>query len=823
MQLEVELAARKKTKIDAPTEEEQHGFVEGAKEIEEVRIPEFMDQTRLPYAWSVIRERALVDSRDGLKPVQRRILWTLYEDKVLPSREFMKVARLAGNVLRYHPHGNTSVEDALVRMAQPYSLRVPLIWGKGSFGAHPGDEAAASRYIEAKLNKEAVELLDEIPSGSVKMIPNFDDTLKEPEVLPVRWPVGVINGSQGIAVGYAANMPQHNPTETLKACKLLLRKPNASIEEVMQVMPGPDFWTGGQVIGIDGVQEYFRTGKGTFTVRAKYKQEQQTRGKVRFTFYELPPNVSCESIVQKVRNLIKTDAKFKEGIARVDDLTGRVNDNDVRLLIETKAGSNSQEILAMLFKKTELQSKFSVNNTVVSGGFPKTMGIRELLLEFLELRKQCVLTRSQNYKEKKLARIHQIDGLLAILLDVDKAIAIIRKSDSQEDARVKLMKAFKIDEGQANYVLDMQLRKLTRQDSDALKAEDQQLKEDIDALDKILTDEKELRKVINAELDKEIKIIGRPRLMEITGLTDEEAKNNEKQMLADIRREGNDTQTFMYVTTDGRLFKTPNKMTTISDWRSDPSMKPVEPFVSSFKTTTQARLGIVGTDGREYAVSASFLRNGEDTTMSKMANLPKGVKPITVLPDDDRQVLVASADGMIRKMNLNTNGKWDGNRPFVKLADGDRLVSVIDLSNTIKNSTVLIITQLGKVVRFNLDDVSPVSLGSQLIKGMNLKKDDKVAAVVVARPDAESLVTMSRSTIKVTPLSDITVSNRGGAGVMLHPLDKLNGVVSDRIETAAVDGVLMSAKNKVVGLPDATPRAAKPTVNMNIGAKLASL
>lgn len=823
MQLEVELAARKKTKIDAPTEEEQHGFVEGAKEIEEVRIPEFMDQTRLPYAWSVIRERALVDSRDGLKPVQRRILWTLYEDKVLPSREFMKVARLAGNVLRYHPHGNTSVEDALVRMAQPYSLRVPLIWGKGSFGAHPGDEAAASRYIEAKLNKEAVELLDEISSGSVKMIPNFDDTLKEPEVLPVRWPVGVINGSQGIAVGYAANMPQHNPTETLKACKLLLRKPNASLEEVMQVMPGPDFWTGGQVIGIDGVQEYFRTGKGTFTVRAKYKQEQQTRGKVRFTFYELPPNVSCESIVQKVRNLIKTDAKFKEGIARVDDLTGRVNDNDVRLLIETKAGSNSQEILAMLFKKTELQSTFSVNNTVVSGGFPKMMGIRELLLEFLELRKQCVLTRSQNYKEKKLARIHQIDGLLAILLDVDKAIAIIRKSDSQEDARVKLMKAFKIDEGQANYVLDMQLRKLTRQDSDALKAEDQQLKEDIDALDKILTDDKELRKVINAELDKEIKIIGRPRLMEITGLTDEEAKNNEKQMLADIRREGNDTQTFMYVTTDGRLFKTPNKMTTISDWRSDPSMKPVEPFVSSFKTTTQARLGIVGTDGREYAVSASFLRNGEDTTMSKMASLPKGVNPVTILPDDERQVLVASADGMIRKMNLTTNGKWDGNRPFVKLADGDRLVSVIDLSNVIKNSTVLIITQLGKVIRFNLDDVSPVSLGSQLIKGMNLKKDDKVAAVVVARPDAESLVTMSRSTIKVTPLSDITVNNRGGAGVMLHPLDKLNGVVSDRIEAAAVDGVLMSAKNKVVGLPDATPRAAKPTVNMNIGSRLASL
>ncbi len=819
----MEVALARKTKIDKPTDEEQHGFVEGAKEIEEVRIPEFMDQTRLPYAWSVIRERALVDSRDGLKPVQRRILWTLYEDKVLPSKEFMKVARLAGNVLRYHPHGNTSVEDALVRMAQPYSLRVPLIWGKGSFGAHPGDEAAASRYIEAKLNREAIELLDEIPSGSVRMIPNFDDTLKEPEVLPVRWPVGVINGSSGIAVGYAANMPQHNPTETLKACKLLLRKPDASLKEVMRVMPGPDFWTGGEVVGIDGVQEYFRTGKGTFTVRAKYKQEQQSRGKVRFTFYELPPNVSCESIVQKVRNLIKNDAKFKQGVSRVDDLTGRVNDNDVRLLIETKVGSNPQEILALLFKKTDLQTTFSVNNTVVSGGFPKVMGIRELLLEFLELRKQCVLTRSQNYKEKKRDRIHQIEGLLAILLDVDKAISIIRKSDSQDDARTKLMKAFKIDEGQANYVLDMQLRRLTRQDSEALKAEDAQLESDIQDLDKILNDEEELHRVIAAELDKEIKIIGRPRLMEITGLTDEEAKDRERQMLADIRREGSDAPTWMYVTSSGKIYKTSTKMTTIKDWRKDPSLTPIEPFVSAFKTTTQARLGVFGTDGKEYAVNASFLMNGEDSTLSKLGSLPKGVRPITVLPDEERQVLVTSRNGMVRKMNLTSNGKWEGDRQFAKLGEGDEIVSVIDITDAVKKSTVVFVAQSGKALRFDLDGFNAVSMDSQLIKGMNLKGNDKIAAVAVVRPDAESLVTMSRSTVKVTPMDEIPVNGRGGVGTMLHPLTKLEGAPSDRIVDAAVDGELMDVKGKIISLPDATPRAAKPMVNMSIGSRLAAL
>lgn len=815
--------ARRK-RADAPTEEEQHGFIDGARDVEEVHIPEFMDQTQLPYAWSVIRDRALVDSRDGLKPVQRRILWTLFEDGVLPNKEYVKVARLAGNVLRYHPHGNVSVEDALVRMAQPYSLRVPLIDGKGSFGAHPGDEAAASRYIEARLAPTAVELLEETRSGSVRMVHNFDDTLEIPEVLPVRWPVSVINGSQGIAVGYAANMPQHNPTETLKACKLLLRKPNASVKEIMRVMPGPDFWTGGTVIGMDGVEEYFTTGKGTFTVRAKYTVEQQPRGKTKFTFTELPPFVSCDSLVDKIRELVRTNAKFKEGIASANNFTGRVNDNDVKLVVETKAGANPQEMLALLFKNTQLQTTFSVSNTVVYKGMPMQLGIRELLLEFLSLREQCVLTRSHNYKEKKEARIHQIDGLLTILLDIDAAIAIIRRSDDQNTAREKLMRKFKIDEGQANYVLDMQLRRLTKQDSTALKAEKDQLIEDNEELSRIINDKDELHKVISAELDKEIKIIGRPRMMEISGLTDDEAKEEERRTLAAIKAENKDSDTYLYLTSDGKVLKTPSRPNTLSMMRKDDSIKkPDGAFKAGFKTTTQSRLGVICSDGSELSANASFVQNGKSAPLSKMVNVPRGAKALTVVPDDDRVMLLVSATGGVRKVQLSTNGKWEGARALANLK-GDRLVNAIDITNAVKGSTVIMVTGKGRVLRFDLDgfDRKPVRMGSQLIKGMKVKDGDEVVAAVVARPDSGVLTSMTRSTVKTTTVKEIPVNSRDGLGSLLHPMNRIKGM-HEPVVDIVVDGAMLDQKGRVVPLPEPNARAAKPTVNLTVGAKLAGM
>lgn len=774
-------------------------FTNGAKEVIDVLVPQFMYDTRLPYAWSVIRDRALIDSRDGLRPVQRKILWTLYQDKVTPNSEYVKVARLAGNVLRFHPHGNTSVEEALDHMAQEFSLRVPLIDGKGSFGAHPGDQPAAARYIEARLNKAAMELLDDIKYGTVEMTKNFDDTLDEPVYLPVRWPLSVINGDSGIAVGYASKMAQHNPTEVLKVCKLLLKNPNATTKQIMRIMPGPDFWTGGIVYGVDGIKDYFETGKGTFIVRSKYKMEPLGRGRMLITFYELPPGVSCESVLEDVHKKISNGNQLlKSSIGRIDDLTGRVNTNDVRLIIETKAGSNPQLLLAELFKSTPLQQSFSVNNTVISNNMPVQMGIKGLIMDFLNLRKHCVLTRSANFKLKKQARIHEIDGLLSILMDIDKAISIIRKSDSQTDARDALMKSFKIDEGQANYVLDMQLRRLTRQDSTALESERKQLEQDIIELDKVINDEEELKKVILTELDKEAKIIGRPRLMEISDLTLEEAKNQERENTSTAKANNRDTKAYLYTTADNKVIKSSVKLPMLAQAREDNGLK-LQPYANMAMTTNQAKLGVYGSNGVEYSANMNYLTEGMETTPTGLGVVPTGVKQVAVIPDEEDKVLVVTHEGKLRVVSVEPNDKWT-ERPVVQLDKGDTIVSAVSMKKMVRNSTAIIITAKGRVIRFTLDDINPVSMGAKLIKGMGLQPGDSVAAVVVARPDAVNLITTSKHTVKVTPIEDIPVNGRGGKGSILHPL-----VGNDTITDASIDGMLVK-NGKSVNLPAPSPR-----------------
>lgn len=789
--------ARRKAR---PTEEEQHGFIEGAATFEDVKIPDFMWNTRGPYAVSVIRERALIDSRDGLKPVQRRILWTMYEDGVLPSRGFVKVARLAGNVLRYHPHGNSSVEAALDRMAQPYSLRVTTIDGKGSFGAHPGDEPAAARYIEARLAPTAVELLEETKFDCVPMAPNFDGTLKEPEVLPVRWPVGVINGGSGIAVGYAANMPQHNPTEALKACKLLLKNPDASIAQLMRVMPGPDFWTGGVVYGVDGIRSYYETGRGSFVVRGKYNLEIKERGRTRITFYELPPFVSCESVVEAIRKLISSDSQLFKGISRVDDLTGRVNENDVRLVIETKAGANAKAILAELFKRTALQQTFSVNNTVVEKGRPVTLGVKDLLLQFLSLREECVTTRSKNLITVKEKRVHQIDGLLVVILDIDKAIEIIRRSPDVDTARKRLMKNFKIDEEQANYVLNMQLRRLTKQDSTELKTERKQLKAEIGELEKVITDKDVLHSVISAELDKQIKIIGDDRKMEIAdGVTLDDAKAIDKRDAATVRVESKDVPAYVTVSADGVVCRSFSKLTTAGD--AEKGVKG-QPTAYSFSVTSKGSMMVVGSDGSAYAAPVSYLTDGVKTTLKKLGVTPRGVEPLLLAPDGgDRRVALFSRNGKMRVVKASVGSAES--RPFAQLDAGDELVAAVDVTGSPKNSTFVMVTEQGQVLRFAVDAVNPVNPGAKLVAGMNVQDGDAVATVALARPDSSDLVTVTGHTVKVTPLKGITVAGRGGKGVRLQTV-----IGSDKVSGSMVDAKLTDGR-KLLALPKPTPRAGK--------------
>lgn len=774
-------------------------FRVGAKEIEEIDIPEFMDNTYLPYAMSVIQDRALVNADDGLKPSQRRILWTMFVDGVHPTKGYMKVARIAGNVLRYHPHGNTSVEDALCRMVQPYSLRVPLIDGKGAFGAHPGDTPAAARYVEARLDRTAMELLTDIKADTVPMVKNYDGTLDEPTVLPVKWPVSIINGSSGIAVGYAANMPQHNPTEALEASRLVLKNPKATVDDVLKVMPGPDFWTGGTVMGTDGIREYYKTGKGTFIVRAKYDIEYGQRGRSKIIFTELPPGVSCESVVEKVRALTKLGGTFK-GVASINNFTGRENENDVRLVVETKAGTNVLALLAALFKKTPLQASFSVNNTVLVDNRPTLVGVVELLQHFINLRKRCVLARTHNAIAADKRQDMLIDALLAVLIDVDKAISIIRHSQSADTAAKKLKTEFKINDEQAQYILNMQLRKLTRQDSIELKEKKKAIDNEIKELQKIIDSPKQLVSVIDKELEDEEKIIGDHRYMEISNMTIDQANQMAKNEMRAVRDQDKDISSYLSTLPTGEILLTRVPMPKLTE--KEIGTKDVQPYVSTVKTSTKSCLLIAGSNGTAYELPATFMSFDTPMAMNKLGILPSGVTSAGVVPGT-ATLFAWTKKGKMRQLTVDFKQGWR-ERPLMKIDDGDELGGVFDSTRARKDSTVIVVTKKGKAVRWPLSSLSPVSMGSAGIAGLNVDKDDEVAKVIIARPKAENLITLSKRTIKTTPLEDIPLrKNRGGSAVITHVL-----MGADRIRDAVVDGAVLN-KNKIIAAPRPTGRGNK--------------
>lgn len=790
--------AKKSKNIDSQATPED--FRIGAKNIEEINIPEFMDSTYLPYALSVIQDRALVNADDGLKPSQRRILWTMFVDGVHPTKPFMKVARIAGNVLRYHPHGNASVEDALCRMVQPYSLRVPLIDGKGSFGSHPGDQPAAARYVEARLDRSAMELVTDIKANTVKMTKNYDGTLDEPTVLPVRWPVSIINGSSGIAVGYAANMPQHNPTEALEAARLVLKNPKATVDDVLKVMPGPDFWTGGTVMGTDGIREYYSTGKGSFIVRSKYDVEYGQRGKSKIIFTELPPGVSCMSVVEKVRALSKEGGIYR-GIASINNFTGRDNENDVRLVVETKAGTNVLALLAALFKKTPLQASFAVNNTVLVDNRPTVLGVVELLQHFVGLRKRCVLARTRHAIDDDKKQIMLIDALLAVLVDIDKAIEIIRHSQSAQTAARKLKSEFKINDEQAQYILNMQLRKLTRQDSLELKERKRNLESEVTSLQKIIDDPKQLVKVIDKELADEEKVIGDHRYMEISKMTIDDANQMAKNEARELRDQKRDIPSYLSQLPNGDILLTRVPMAALSEKQT--GTKGVQPYMSMIKTSTKSSLVIVGSDGVAHDLPATYMNFDVPMSINKLGILSSSVSCAGVIPAQST-VLAWTEKGKVRQLTVDFKQGWK-EKPLLKVDDDDKLVGLIDTSKVRKDAQVMVITEKGKAVRWPLaSSLKPVAMGAAPVAGVALDDGDKVLKLLIVNPNSENLITLSRRTIKTTPLADIPVrKSRGSAGVLTHSL-----VGADKIRDAVVDGAVVK-KNTVIDAPKPTGRGNK--------------
>src|SRR5689334_4877155 len=470
----------------------------GAKVVDNPLVTEVED-SYLEYAFSVIHSRALPDARDGLKPVHRRILFSMNEQGHRPDRGHVKSSRVVGDVMgKYHPHGDSAIYDAMVRMAQDFSLNVPLIDGHGNFGS-PDDGPAASRYTEARMSREAMLLVGELDEGTVDFRPNYDGSLEEPSVLPAAFPNLLVNGSSGIAVGMATNMIPHNLGEIVAATRWLINHPTATLDKLMEFVPGPDLPTGGLLLGLDEVRRAYETGRGVVRMRGRVEigPLEGSRGRQAITVTELPYGIGAEKVIEKITDEVNKTKRL-QGIADVKDLTDR--ENGTRLVIECKVGVNPQALLADLYRLTPLEQSFGVNNLVLVDGQPQTLGLKPLLEVFLSHRYEVVTRRTEFRRKKRQDRLHLVDGLLVALLDIDRVVALIRASENAAAAKASLMSEFGLTDIQATYILDTPLRRLTRYDRLELEAEQDRLRAEIAELSRILDDESVLKKVVSDEL-----------------------------------------------------------------------------------------------------------------------------------------------------------------------------------------------------------------------------------------------------------------------------------------------------------------------------------
>ena len=478
-----------------------------------INIEEEMKSAYIDYSMSVIVSRALPDVRDGFKPVHRRVLYGMLDLGVTSGKPFKKSARIVGEVLgKYHPHGDSSVYDTMVRMAQEWSLRYPMVDGQGNFGSVDGDSPAAMRYTEARLQKIADEMLADINKNTVDFQFNFDDSLQEPTVLPAKVPNLLINGTSGIAVGMATNMAPHNLGEVIAATKYLIENPKATLKQLMKFVPGPDFPTGGEIVGIEGIQDAYETGKGSVKVRASVEISKVTTRKMGITIKELPFNIGPEKVVERIADLAK--AKKIQGISDIIDLTdGQTGTN---VVIEIKNGFEPEKVLEQLFKLTPMEDAFAINAVALVNGRPQTLGLKKLLEVFIEHRIEVVRRRSEFRKAKATSRLTLVDGLLKAIIDIDKVIKIIRGSDDAAAAKEKLIKDFKLNDEQVTYILDMPLRRLTKMSKIELETESKELKKTIAELTALLKSEETIKAQVSLELTEVGKAFATPRKSRIS-------------------------------------------------------------------------------------------------------------------------------------------------------------------------------------------------------------------------------------------------------------------------------------------------------------------
>jgi DNA gyrase subunit A len=753
-----------------------------------ILIEEEMQRSYLDYAMSVIVGRALPDARDGLKPVHRRILYAMRELGCTHDKPYKKSARVVGDVIgKYHPHGDMAVYDALVRMAQSWNMRHVLVDGQGNFGSIDGDSPAAMRYTEARMSKLSSELLADIEKNTVEFQTNYDDSLTEPKVLPSRFPNLLVNGSTGIAVGMATNIPPHNLGETINATIALIRNPGISDDELMDILPGPDFPTGGFIFGRSGIREAFSHGKGSITMRARIMVERQARtGRESIVVTELPYQVNKANLIENIAKLVH-DKKI-EGISDLRDESDR---DGMRIVIELKRNEIPEVILNNLYKHTQLQCNFGCNMLALIDGQPRRCGIRELLLHFIDHRRQVVTHRCLFELAKAEARAHILEGLLLALDHIDEIIRLIKSSRTPPEAKTGLIERFGLSEKQSQAILDMRLQRLTGLERDKVKAEYDELQKTIRRLKAILADENLLMEVIVEELESVREKYAEPRLTQIVDDIAElsiEDLITEEDMVVTISHEGYIKRNAISLyRAQHRGGKGKTAMTTKE-----------EDFVDQLMVaSTHDFLLFFSNRGRVFRKKVYEIpqagRAARGKAMVNLLPLEKGEKISATMAvrefDEDTYIVMATKSGIVKKSSLALYKNIRANGIIaINLDPEDDLIGVV---RTNGEQDLLLASSGGKSIRFSETDVRPMGRGTRGVTGMRLPEGNAVIAMTVVA-DRATLLTVSRNGYgKRTAIEDYPRQKRGGQGVFTLKTTGRNGPVVAALQVVEEDQVML--------------------------------
>lgn len=759
-------------------------------------ITDEVKQSFINYAMSVIVERALPDVRDGLKPVQRRILFAAHQDGVLPTRKHVKSAKIVGEVMgKYHPHGDMAIYDAMVRMAQSWNLRYPLFDGQGNFGSVDGDPPAAPRYTEARLSHVGAEMLEDLEKETVKMIDNYDGTHEMPEVLPSALPNMLVNGASGIAVGMATSMPPHNLPEVVDALCLMIDDPAVTLDEVMKVLPGPDFPTGAKM-SRRGIKEAYETGRGGLKVRAKVRNEDRN-GRAQLVFTEIPYQVNKSELIKQIASLVRN--KVIEDIAKLDDHSDR---QGMRIVIELKRGSNPQVVLNKLYKHTRLQTSFSMNMLAIVNGEPKTLSLLEIMRYFLDHRREVIYKRTEFELKKARERAHILQGLLIALDHIDEVIKIIRGSADAPEARAALISRFTLSDIQAQAILDMRLQRLVGLERDKLQAEYNELMEEIGRLTLILEDEKRLWKVVKDDLLENKKRNGDERRTQITEF-------EEGFSLEDLIE---DEPMVITLTSQGFI-----KRTSLENYRSQGrggagaiagKAKEEDEAISVFVATMHDTLLFFSNRGKVYSEKVHELpeasRQARGTHLVSMLPFAEGEEVATLLNvrslTEPGYFVFATKQGLIKRSKIiDYQNLSNAGLIAINLLDDDALIGT-DVCKD--GDEIMLATFEGQAIRFPLEDVRSTGRASQGVTGIRFKgsqKDDRVVSLIVLPKgyDGEVLAVGTKGYGKRTKVEEYAVQGRGGQGVITFNTNEKVGKLAGMMRVKGDEDLLVLSKRGI--------------------------